>query len=128
MRALAWVGVFLLCSVLGLGGLLFTKAGNTILLPFAQSALNHSLPFQTQLQTLAIKVDSIYAELVLNKTLAIVLEGRHSLGRKLDIQARIHFLHTGTDHKESAPLGYLHIRRSSKLHHTIHKSAIHKSA
>lgn len=110
MRALAWVGVFLLCSVLGLGGLLFTKAGNTILLPFAQSALNHSLPFQTQLQTLAIKVDSIYAELVLNKTLAIVLEGRHSLGRKLDIQARIHFLHTGTDHKESAPLGYLHIQ------------------
>lgn len=110
MRALAWAGVFLLCSVLGLGGLLFTKAGNTILLPFAQSALNHSLPFQTQLQTLAIKVDSIYAELVLNKTLAIVLEGRHSLGRKLDIQARIHFLHTGTDHKESAPLGYLHIQ------------------
>ena len=111
-RVFAWVGVFALCSTLALGGLLFTKIGNTILLPFAQSALNHFLPFQTQLQTLAIKVDSIYAELVLNKTLAIVLEGGHSLGRKLDIQARIHFLHTNTDYKESAPLGSLHIQGS----------------
>ena len=45
-RALTWVGVFALCSTLTLGGLLFTKIGNTILLPFAQSTLNHFLPDQ----------------------------------------------------------------------------------
>lgn len=112
-RALTWVGVFALCSTLALGGLLFTKIGNTILLPFAQSALNHFLPFQVQLQSLAISLGSMRTDFTINKTLAIALEGEYSLSGSIDMTARIHTLDSSGDVDSSAPLGYLSLQGSA---------------
>ncbi|WP_317372176.1 hypothetical protein [Helicobacter canis] len=112
-RALTWVGVFALCSTLALGGLLFTKIGNTILLPFAQSALNHFLPFQVQLQSLAISLGSMRTDFTINKTLAIALEGGYSLNGSIDMTARIHTLDSSSDVDSSAPLGYLSLQGSA---------------
>lgn len=112
-RALTWVGVFALCSTLALGGLLFTKIGNTILLPFAQSALNHFLPFQVQLQSLAISLGSMRTDFTINKTLAIALEGGYSLNGSIDMTARIHTLDSSGDVDSSAPLGYLSLQGSA---------------
>ena len=58
-RILAWVGVFLITCVVSVGLLLFSTIGNTILTPFAQSLLNYSLPFSTQIHTLSIKFGSL---------------------------------------------------------------------
>lgn len=94
-KVFAWVGVVLITLVLSAGLLLFTKIGNTILIPFAQSALNHSLPFSTQIHSLHISPRSLQADLSINKSLSIALEGSYS-PRGLDMVARAYPLDSKT--------------------------------
>lgn len=124
-RALTWVGVFALCSTLTLGGLLFTKIGNTILLPFAQSTLNHFLPFQVQLQNLTIALGSVRTDFTINKTIAIALEGEYSISGSINMTARVHTLDSNGNFDSSPSLGYLSLQGSA-INYTIQSLPIPK--
>lgn len=112
-RVLTWVGIFALCSMLTLSWLFFTKIGNTILIPFAQSALNYSLPLQVQLQNLAISLGSIRTNFTINKTLAVTLEGKYSLSGKINMLAKIYILDSNGNFDNSTPLSYLTLQGSA---------------
>ena len=119
-RILAWVGVFLITCVVSVGLLLFSTIGNTILTPFAQSLLNYSLPFSTQIHTLSIKFGSLESTLTINKTFSVKLSGAYSL-RGVDMAAEIYALDSSEPLTKLDIVGsYRDYTISTKIHPDMH--------